>query len=165
MDGVGEDLPFIDEHRVVAGAPADRVWRAIAGLLRPARTTSDPLGPRRGSASGGLARLLGAEPRRAHGRLFDEGSSVPGFAVTEAEPNERIRLTGRHRFSRYELTFLLEKHPDGTLVRARSYGWFPGPHGWLYRQAVIGSRAHRIVMRRMLREIRRLAEHDSEAGP
>jgi hypothetical protein len=148
---MGDDLPFIDEHREHMGAPPDRVWIALAGLFGSNRSTR------------ALAQALRTEPRRAHGRPLAEGSSSFGFAVSEAEPGRLARLTGRHLFSRYELRFVLEEQSGGTLVRALSFGVFPGPHGWLYRQAVIGSRMHRVVVRRMLERIRRRAEREPAA--
>ena len=47
---------------------------------------------------------------------------------------------------------------DGTLLRARSYARFPGPHGFVYRQLVIGSRAHRILLNRLLHTVARGVE-------
>jgi hypothetical protein len=58
-------------------------------------------------------------------------------------------LAGRHRFAQYTLTFVLD--PDR--LRARTQAAFPGVSGRLYRTAVIGSGAHRIVTRRMLRRV------------
>jgi hypothetical protein len=69
--------------------------------------------------------------------------------VAEAEPGRRLALRGRHRFSRYELTFVLA---DGEL-RAQTRAAFPGIHGRLYRAAVIGTGGHRILTRRLLRRI------------
>jgi hypothetical protein len=43
--------------------------------------------------------------------------------------------------------------PDGTRVRARSWRAFPGVHGRSYRAVVVGSGAHRMVVRRLLRRI------------
>jgi hypothetical protein len=77
------------------------------------------------------------------------GEAVPGFRVVEAEPGRRLVLGGRHRFSRYTLTFVIE---DGFL-RAQTHAAFPGVLGRLYRAAVIGSGAHRVVTRRLLRQV------------
>jgi hypothetical protein len=67
-------------------------------------------------------------------------------------------LTGRHRFSRYALILTLAEQPDGTMLCARTQASFPGLHGSLYRALVIGSGAHRVLVRRLLRTIRRSAE-------
>ncbi|MFE9694932.1 hypothetical protein [Micromonospora sp. NPDC005806] len=142
-----DDLPFVDEHRILAPAPVSAVWRALAGQLA---------GSRRGGAKI-LAQLLATTPRAASGTPLDEGATLPGFAVTEAVPGQLVRLTGRHRFSRYALVFTLTGRPDGTLVSARTYAEFPGPHGRLYRLMVIGSGGHRVMVARMLRDVRRRA--------
>ncbi|MGR6319091.1 hypothetical protein Q2K19_30500 [Micromonospora soli] len=148
-----DDLPFVDEHRILTPAPVPAVWRALARQLAGSR--------QRGTVA--LARLLAATPHARSGTPLDQGATLPGFAVTAAVPGRLVRLTGRHRFSRYALVFTLVGRPDGTLVSARTYAEFPGPHGRLYRLLVIGSGGHRAVVRRMLRDIRRRAERDSPA--
>ncbi|MBY8871440.1 hypothetical protein K7640_06225 [Micromonospora sp. PLK6-60] len=149
MREVGDDgLPFVDEHSVLVAAPADAVWQALARLVAGFR--SDGTAP--------LAHLLGAVPVRAAGTPLDEGATVPGFAVAEAVPGRYVRLTGRHRFSRYALLWTLTPQPDGTLLSARSEAAFPGPHGRAYRLLVITSGAHRTMVRRMLRTVRRRAQ-------
>jgi hypothetical protein len=137
-------LPFIDDHRVLVRAPADAVWRALTGR---------PLKP-----SEALAALLGAEPARVSGAPFTEGSTVPGFRVSEAIPGERLTLTGRHRFSRYMLRFILEARADSTLLVAQSYASFPGLAGKAYRRMVIGTGAHKVVVNRMIDKVRKDAE-------
>jgi len=104
-----------------------------------------------------LAHLLAAEPRRASGTALDEGATLPGFRVAQALAGQRLRLTGHHRFSDYELRLLLTTQADGTTVSAQTYAEFPGLHGWVYRQLVIGSGAHRIFVRRLLEAVRRCA--------
>lgn len=78
--------------------------------------------------------------------------------MAEAEPGRLVRLAGHHRFSRYVLTFTLATQAGGTLLTARTDAEFPGPHGWIYRQLVITSGAHRILTVRMLRTVGRRAE-------
>jgi hypothetical protein len=146
-----DELPFVDEHRVLAPASAPAVWRALAGQLPGAGT------------GGVLAHLLGTEPRRASGTPLAQGATIPGFAVTESVPGRLVRLAGRHHFSRYSLVFTLTAQPDGTLLSARSYAEFPGLTGRLYRLLVIDSGGHRILMARMLRDIRRRAARDTAA--
>ncbi|GIH12467.1 hypothetical protein [Rugosimonospora africana] len=138
------DLPFIDEHQVLVPAPAPAVWLSLTRQLTPARL----------DGSRALAYLLATDPRSVTGTPLDEGSTLPGFAVSEAVPERLVRLTGHHRFSRYELVFSLTTQLDGTLLSARSYAKFPGLHGWAYRQLVIGSGAHRVIVPRMLRAVR-----------
>lgn len=141
-----DNLPFVDEHRVLVPAPASAVWQALTGLV-----------PGAGTGGATVARLLGTEPRRARGTLFEPGATLPGFAVAEAVPGRRLRLTGRHRFSRYALLFTLTPQPGGTLLSARTDAAFPGLPGRLYRLLVISSGGHRVLVGRMLRAVGRRA--------
>ncbi|MFI2651475.1 hypothetical protein [Micromonospora fulviviridis] len=142
------DLPFVDEHRALVAAPPAEVWRSLGTQFTHHGATGADL----------LAHLLGTVPRRAAGPPLTEGAALPGFAVAEVVPGRRLRLAGRHRFSRYVLQFDLADRADGTLVSARTYAEFPGLHGGLYRLLVIGSGGHRLAVRRMLRDIRDRAE-------
>lgn len=136
-----DELPYIDEHTRRLDAPADVVWAALLAMLR-----------RQMTGSGWFARVLGCDPARSSAELSGQpGETVPGFRVAEAEPARRLVLRGRHRFSTYELTFLL----DGDVLRARTHAAFPGMLGRLYRAAVIGSGAHRLATRRMLHRVAR----------
>ena len=138
-----ESLPFIDEHAVSVDASPERVWSALVETLR--RTVG---------GSEAFARLLGCEPVRSTDRFDGSiGQTLPGFRVVDAEPGHRLALEGRHRFSRYRLTFVL----DEDSVRARTDAAFPGVLGRLYRAAVIGTRAHALITRRLLRRITRRA--------
>lgn len=90
-----------------------------------------------------LAWLLATEPRR----LRSEGGGTESAAS----------LAGRHRFARYALVFDLADVADGeTLLSARTYADFRGPHGRVYRALVIGTRAHVVATKHVLRSIRRL---------
>lgn len=140
-------MPLIDEHEILIAGPPAVVWRALTAQLaawntRDART---------------YARIVGASPGHAIGVFPSIGSSVPGFGVSEADPPRRLVLVGRHHFSRYALVFLIEPQQNGVLMRARSHAEFPGARGSLYRLAVIHSGAHRIVTRRLLRQVRSTA--------
>ncbi|MFD4184060.1 hypothetical protein [Rhodococcus sp. NPDC058514] len=84
----------------------------------------------------------------------DDPSAPRGFALDSADAPARLALSGRHWFSRYALIFELDDEgPDRTRIRAQSWGEFPGLHGRLYRALVIGSGGHRVVVRRLLRQI------------
>lgn len=144
-------LPFVDEHAVDVEAGATRTWEA---LLRAAE---------RSFASGAappFARLLGCEDTAAGGpRPLVVGSTIPGFHVAVAEPDSELALVGRHRFSRYALTFRLEAlGPDRTHLRAETRAEFPGLHGSAYRTLVIGTRGHVLLTRRLLDGVKRRAE-------
>jgi hypothetical protein len=141
-------LPFIDEHTADVAAPPDAAWRAIGRIM--GRQSSPPVRV--------AAMLLGTDPRSTQGELLALGSTIPGFRISVAVPDQRVVFAGRHRFSEYELIFELAAHEGGTRVRALSYAKFPGPHGRAYRALVIGSGIHRTAMRRMMRAIARKAE-------
>ncbi|MEU7142009.1 hypothetical protein ABZ942_21335 [Nocardia sp. NPDC046473] len=65
-----------------------------------------------------------------------------------------MALKGRHWFSKYALIFELDDEgANRTRIRAKTLANFPGPHGKIYRALVIGSGGHKIVVRRMLRQI------------
>lgn len=144
----GDTEPFVDEHEVRVSAPALAVWRTLTELLSGAQNGRNVA----------FGHLLGTEPRRPSGTLPDEGATVPGFTVTESLPGRLLELTGRHRFSRYRLVLTLAEQAGATTLGARTYARFPGPHGAVYRLLVIGSGAHRVIVKALLREVRRQAE-------
>ena len=148
MPDPGAALPFVDEHRLLVSAPPEVVWPALAAHVRDPEPAL-------------LHAVLATRPRRAAGTGLEPGAAVPGFAVAEVEPLRRVRLTGRHRFSVYALTFTLDVAPGGTVVGARTEAVFPGPHGRLYRLLVISSGAHRAAVGRILRDVRRRAERET----
>jgi len=136
-----EELPYIDEHSQQVNAPTDVVWTALLKVLC-----------RQMGGSARLARILGCDPAQGTAEFAGRpGEAVPGFRVFEAEPGRRLALRGRHRFSNYALTFVL----DGDRLRAQTHAAFPGILGRLYRAAVIGSGGHRLVTRRLLRRVAR----------
>ena len=138
-----ESLPYIDEHSQSVNAPAGTVWTALLQVLQRAMG---------GGAT--FARVLGCDPAQGSAAFSGQlGDTVPGFRVVEADPGRRLTLRGRHRFSNYALTFEL----DGNRVRAQTHAEFPGVLGRLYRAAVIGSGAHKLVTRRLLRQVARAA--------
>ncbi len=146
-----ERLPYIDEHSQRVDAPADAVWAALSKVLR-----------RQMGGSARMARILGCDPAQGTARFAGRpGDAVPGFRVVEADPG-RLALRGRHRFADYALTFVL----DGHRLRAQTHAAFPGVLGRLYRAAVIGSGGHRLMTRRLLREVARtLGEEPRLTGP
>ncbi|CAN5595885.1 hypothetical protein BH20ACT19_BH20ACT19_09170 [soil metagenome] len=144
------ELPFIDEHSLAVDAPREAAWEA---LLATVPAGFEP------KASEAVARLLGCRPARSTGlRPLEVGSTFPGFAVTEAQRPARLTLAGRHRFSISRLEFAIEETGSGrSRVRAGTWAAFPGPHGRAYRAAVIGTRGHVVVVRRMLSAVARRA--------
>ena len=133
------DLPYVDAHDVPVRAPRAAVWTALVGTL------GGDLG--RHST---FARVLGCDPAELSPDFAGEvGQTIPGFRVAQSEPGHRLELVGRHRFSRYRLTFVI----TDDVLRAETHAEFPGVHGRLYRAAVIGSRGHVVLTRRMLRTI------------
>ncbi|WP_224760714.1 hypothetical protein [Salinibacterium sp. ZJ450] len=132
-DGGGR-LPFVDEHMIRIDASRALVWAALRSHVESSLNLRD---------RHPLAWILGTEPRS-------------GFAVDAAVPSELMRLIGRHRFSRYALTFVLSGTPKGpTLLRAQSCAAVPGLYGRMYRLAVIGTGCHRLATRHILRAIER----------
>lgn len=142
------DLPFIDEHEILVAAPAAAVWQSLAAQLTSSRVPGTEA----------FTYLVGAGQHRVSGKPLTEGSSIPGFRVAAAEPEAHVSLAGQHRFSRYVLDFTLAPEAGGTRLTACSFGEFPGFFGGVYRQLVIGSGAHRVIVRHMIRTIARRAE-------
>jgi hypothetical protein len=141
-------LPFVDEHRVGIAAPAQAVWRALGSTV----------GGPTARLTGVGARRLGAEQVEARGDPLTVGATVPGFTVVEAAPQRQLVLAGRHRFSRYTLTFVLHGEGAATVLTAQTRAIFPGATGAVYRALVIGSGGHRVGVSRILSSVRRRAE-------
>ncbi|WP_121258398.1 hypothetical protein [Nocardioides ferulae] len=125
--------PYLDEHHLLVDAPRERVWAAL-----------ETYAAQRLRVGGPVARVLGTHP-------------PAGFAPTIVDPGERLELSGRHRFSRYRLTWLLADSPGGTELRAVSHAEFPGVHGRVYRWLVVRTGLHALVTRRLVREVGRRA--------
>jgi len=143
-------LPFVDEHGVEVAAPADAVWEALCRVAEG--SFSSPF-------AGRFARLVGCESTGPAGpRPLAEGSAFPGFVVARAEPGSQLALAGRHRYSDYALVFHLEGDGGTTRLRAETRARFPGASGRLYRAAVIGTRGHVLVTKRLLNAVKRRAE-------
>lgn len=81
-------------------------------------------------------------------------TTVPtGFTLEEAAAPRRLALKGRHLFAAYRLVFELDPEPAGVRLRALTFANFPGLRGSVYRALVIGSGGHKIVVRRILRQV------------
>jgi len=143
-------LPEVDVATVDVAAPTEDVWAALLAVVD--RTGSGP--------ARAYARAVGCVPAAADGpRPLGEGSTIPGFAVERAEPGRELVLAGRHRFSRYALTFRLDPQAgQRTRVAAATRAAFPGVHGRAYRLLVIRSGGHAVAVGRILGSIRRRAE-------
>jgi hypothetical protein len=145
-----EDLPPIDEHGILVLAPVPEVWTALLGVVR---------GSLSGRVAERVARGLACSQTETSGEVDRIGSTLPGFVVTRVVEPAVLALEGRHRFSRYGLVFRLERTSDErTLLRAETRAEFPGLKGAAYRTLVIRTRAHLLVVNRMLRAVRRRAE-------
>jgi hypothetical protein len=104
----------------------------------------------------GLLRVLCRDPN-------DPSTVRVGFVLAEATPPVRLALKGRHPFAIYRWVFELDAEgPQRTRVRSQTWAAFPGLHGKIYRALVIGSGAHRIVVRRTLRRIAAAAVTDAD---
>jgi hypothetical protein len=138
-----DDLPLIDEHERRIDADQEQVWAALGRML--ARPDSLPTTI--------VMRLVGVRPYRASGDPLYEGATIAGFTVTRAVRPEILRLEGRHRFSRYALTFRLREAGNATTVTAESRAEFPGMAGTAYRALVVGTGGHVVAVRRLLARI------------
>jgi hypothetical protein len=145
-----EQLPYIDEHSIVIDATREHVWEALAPALRRDFGST---------ASAPLTRLLRLAPAQTRGNwrgMLSPGDALPGFAVAETHAPERLELRGRHRLSRYALVFELDATGAACCtLRAQTWAEFPGLTGRIYRALVIGSGGHRLVVRRLLRNVAR----------
>jgi hypothetical protein len=143
-------LPFVDEHEVEVLASPEAVWESLC------RVVEGSFSP---STAARFARLLGCESVEASGpRPLAVGSAFPGFVVVGAEPGSELALAGRHRYSDYALVFHLAGAGATTRLRAETRARFPGASGSLYRAAVIGTRGHVLVTKRLLGAVKRKAE-------
>lgn len=143
-----ERLPYIDEHTSDVPATAAATWAALLSVLRTDLGSNPPPA---------FARAMHLEPARGSGDWARPalGDALPGFEVVEVRDREALALSGRHRFSRYSLVFRLEEigGGHGSRVRAQTRAEFPGALGRGYRTLVIGTRMHRLVVRRLLAKV------------
>lgn len=149
-------LPFVDRHCVEVAAGADDTWRSLLEIL-------PSLFAGRGKEA--FARALGCEERGVTGPSpIAEGSTFPGFRVVRASP-PRLVAEGRHRFSSYALTFNVEEDGEGARICAETRASFPGVKGGVYRALVIGTGAHVVAVRRILRAIKQRIETSPRPAP
>lgn len=147
----GADLLHVDEHSISIATPPETTWDALLHVVE---------GSFASGASARGARLLGCGDTEASGpRPLAVGSALPGFHVETAQRPQELALVGDHRFSDYALIFRLdEANGNGTTLRAETRAAFPGLKGRAYRTAVIGTRMHVLVTRRLLAAAKRSAE-------
>jgi hypothetical protein len=146
-----QGLPHIDERSVEVEAGRERVWRALVKSM-----------PRSTPGAAQVAAALGCRERAVTGDFERPGSTIVGFRVEQAEAPVRLALGGRHRFSRYALTFAIDDLGGGrSRLRAITDAAFPGLAGRAYRALVIGTRAHVAATHAMLAGVRREAERSS----
>lgn len=145
------DLPHVDEHSTSVAASPETTWEALLRVVEGSFAS--------GASSKG-ARLLGCADTEASGpRPLDVGSALPGFHVETAQRPRQLAIVGNHRFSDYALIFRLDDADGkGTTLRAETRASFPGLKGRAYRTAVIGTRMHVLVTRRLLAAAKRSAE-------
>lgn len=147
-------LPFIDAHTIEVKASPECVWDVLAYEVLPRFNAGlGPLAP-------WLVRLGGCpytdQPPRPWIALPE---TLVGFRVARVERSSLVALEGEHRFARYALTFLLDPGEESaTRLTAETHATFPGTAGRLYRAVVIGSGGHVLVVRRLLAQVRHLAE-------
>lgn len=144
-----ESLPPIDEHSVSVAASPEETWVALLSAV-------DRFAAGRSAA---VARALGCAQTEHAGPPARIGSTVPGFVVARSIPPAVLALMGEHRFSRYALIFrIAETSLDPVLLSAETRAEFPGRRGAAYRAAIVGTRAHALVVSSILRTVRRRAE-------
>ncbi|MGJ0202986.1 hypothetical protein [Leucobacter sp. gxy201] len=140
------ELPLLDEHRTGAAAPPAAVWASLLACV----------GGFDNGAARAYASAVRARPRFADGRFPEQGSAVPGFAVSHIDRPRALVLSGRHLLSEYAMVILVDADVDDRVtVRIRSHATFAGLQGALYRLAVFGTGMHRILLKRLLRTIAR----------
>jgi hypothetical protein len=147
-------IPFIDSYDKLVEASPAVTWDSLLTVVGASFT---------GPGSARFARLLGCEPAGSGAEALDlPGSTMPGFRVAAVDRLRRLELEGRHRFASYRLVFVLEAiEPSRCRVSAETWAEFPGLAGRAYRALVIGTRAHVVVVRRMLAAVARRADRCS----
>jgi hypothetical protein len=151
-----DELPFIDAYSIEASAPPEPVWDAVVERVLP--RFGGGFGPLVTGRVGQLgARALGAPYAQPMSTAAGVPDTIFGFRVERAERPSLIALVGEHRFARYSLTLRIEPVAGRSSSRltAETKAAFPGAAGRIYRAAVIGTGAHRLVVSRLLYRISR----------
>lgn len=95
----------------------------------------------------------------------DPATVPPGFALGGATAPRRFVLKGRHPFAIYRWVFELDDlGAQRTRVRSQTWAAFPRLRGKIYRALVIGTGAHRVVVRLVLRRIATAVRKAAPAG-
>ncbi|MEV7630431.1 hypothetical protein [Actinoplanes sp. NPDC089786] len=134
-------LPTIDVHEVTIDATPEAIWPALLRTVRGAFSGPLPTA---------YARAIRSRPWQP------SRDTLAGFRITESVEPAALTLEGQHLFSVYALSFHIAARPEGgSRLSAESRADFPGPHGALYRLAVISSGFHARSVRRLLATVSR----------
>jgi hypothetical protein len=149
-----EKLPPIDEHAIEIDAPAEAAWAALFPTLERAFDTR--------SAQRYAAKVNARETKRK-GDLHHPGGTLPGFTITRAIAPVMLAMAGEHHFAKYAVVFRIDLLPgQRSRVRLETRAEFVGGKGRFYRVAVLGTRGHVLMVRRLLRQIKRGAERSAD---
>ena len=137
-------------------ASPEATWRALTAAVT---------GGSNRRAGRVYARLVGATHVNISGQPGTVGSTVAGFVVTAANQPSELVLEGAHRFGIYRLGLYVDDLGDGaSRLRAETNAAFIGLAGRIYKLFVIDSRAHVLLVRRMLRGIKGRAESEHSSA-
>lgn len=137
-------------------ASPEATWRALTAAVT---------GGSNRRAGRVYARLVGATHVNISGQPGTVGSTVAGFIVTAANEPSELVLEGAHRFGIYRLGLYVDDLGDGTSrLRAETNAAFIGVAGRIYKLFVIDSRAHVLLVRRMLTGIKGRAESEHSSA-
>jgi hypothetical protein len=145
-----EHLPSIDEHYIDVDAPAEATYEALFPAIEHYFA---------GKFAQGYCERIGALETEKHGDLHHPGGTLPGFTVTRAIAPVMLALAGEHRFAKYAVVFRIDLLPEKrSRVKLETRAVFTPGKGRIYKAAVIGTHGHVLVVNRMLRAIKRVAE-------
>lgn len=151
IDVALEDLPAIDEHYIDVYAPAEATYAALFPAIERFFA---------GKLAQGYCERIGAMETEKRGDLHHPGGTLPGFTVTRAIEPVMLALAGEHRFAKYAVVFRIDLLPEKrSRVKLETRADFTAGKGRIYKAAVIGTHGHVLVVNRMLRAIKRGAEH------
>ena len=105
---------------------------------------SQPAGPRHGPRC--------CEPFAATRTIPRPSRPVSSWTKPDRQNDSRSKVD--HLFATYRWVFELDAEaPQRTCIRSATWAHFPGLHGKIYRALVIGTGAHRVVVRLTLKRI------------